>query len=128
MPEYSRYYAVLETTPDTSWSMLRARYRRLIGQWHPDRFSGDASEQKVAEERSKQITIAYRALEQYYRAHGVLPPLETAAVPEETQPAPPDAAVNFEAAQAPGAGAFDPVEPVRRKGRKRRVLIALSAI
>jgi len=75
MRDYSDCYAILGMTPDADWKTLRARYRRLIGQWHPDRFSSDAPERAVAEERSKQITLAYQALERYHRDHSVLPPL-----------------------------------------------------
>jgi DnaJ-like protein len=130
MSDYSRYYAVLEATPDAGWNALRARYRRLIGQWHPDRFSGDAPEREVAEERSKQITIAYRALERYYRDHGILPPLDPVTMPEEAQATPEDAADPDGAHAAGGAAAADPVEreSPKRAGRRRRVLVALCAI
>jgi len=82
MRDYSDCYAILGVTPDADWKALRARYRRLIGQWHPDRFSSDATEKTIAEERSKQITLAYQALEQYHRDHGALPPLGVTAVPD----------------------------------------------
>lgn len=74
MDDYSRFYATLGVNPDTDWETLRGHYKRLIGQWHPDRFSGDTTSREIAEERSKQITIAYQALGNYRRAHGVLPP------------------------------------------------------
>jgi outer membrane protein assembly factor BamE (lipoprotein component of BamABCDE complex) len=80
MHDYSNCYATLGVTPDTDWVTLRTRYKRLIGQWHPDRFSADAAGKTIAEERSKQITLAYKSLEKYRRTHGVLPPIELAAV------------------------------------------------
>jgi outer membrane protein assembly factor BamE (lipoprotein component of BamABCDE complex) len=79
MHDYTNCYATLGVTPDTDWVALRARYKRLIGQWHPDRFSADAAGKIIAEERSKQITLAYKSLEKYRRTHGVLPPIELAA-------------------------------------------------
>jgi hypothetical protein len=79
MFDYSDYYATLGATPDTNWETLRANYRRLIGQWHPDRFSDDPPSKRIAEERSKQITIAYQTLEKYRRDHGLLPSIEPAA-------------------------------------------------
>jgi hypothetical protein len=82
MFDYSDCYATLGASPDTKWEALRANYRRLIGQWHPDRFSDDPPSKRVAEERSKQITIAYQTLEKYQRDHGVLPPIEPAGGPE----------------------------------------------
>jgi hypothetical protein len=74
MDDYSRFYTTLGVNPDTDWETLRGHYKRLIGQWHPDRFSGDTTSREIAEERSKQITIAYQALGNYRREHGVLPP------------------------------------------------------
>src|SRR5258707_3766876 len=79
MHDYSNCSPTLGVTPDTDWVTLRARYKRLMGQWHPDRFSADAPGKAIAEERSKQITLAYKALEKYRRDHGALPPIEFAA-------------------------------------------------
>ncbi len=73
MDDYSAFYAALGVDPDADWETLRRHYKRLIGQWHPDRFSGDAASREIAEERSKKITIAYQTLENYRREHGVLP-------------------------------------------------------
>ena len=73
MQDFSDCYAALEVTPDTDWKTLRANYKRLIGRWHPDRFSADPARKDIAEERCKRITLAYQALEQYRREHGVLP-------------------------------------------------------
>jgi hypothetical protein len=85
MDDYSRFYATLGVNPDTDWETLRGRYKRLIGQWHPDRFSGDTpTSRMIAEERSKQITIAYKALGTYRREHGVLPP-RTPAIDADAQ-------------------------------------------
>lgn len=73
MHDYSDCYAALGVTPDTDWKTLRANYKRLIGRWHPDRFSADAARKDIAEERCKRIMLAYQALERYRREHGVLP-------------------------------------------------------
>jgi len=85
MFDYSDCYATLEATPDTKWETLRANYRRLIGRWHPDRFSDDPTLRGVAEERSKQITFAYQTLDKYRRDHGLLPPIEPAGRSEATR-------------------------------------------
>lgn len=73
MHDYSDCYVTLGVTPDTDWQTLRANYRRLIGRWHPDRFSADPTRKEIAEERCKRITLAYQALANYRREHGVLP-------------------------------------------------------
>ena len=79
MLSYSECYATLGVGPETDWNTLRAKYRRLIGQWHPDRFSADSSRKQLAEEHCKRITLAYQALERYRREYGVLPAPEPAS-------------------------------------------------
>jgi len=76
---YADYYALLNLAPDADWPMVRTQYRRLVGQWHPDRFSDDPDKQRYAEARTKQIVGAYHALEQFHRDHGALPGIVSAA-------------------------------------------------
>jgi DnaJ-like protein len=132
MNDHSHHYAILGVSPDTEWKALRARYKRLIGQWHPDRYPTDASAREMAEEHSKQITIAYQALERYYRDHGVLPPTEPATIGADSGATvrPADAApVRARGAADTGAGDATGYEPVQRPtGRRRGVLILLSAL
>lgn len=127
MRDYSDCYSVLGITPDTEWKAVRARYRRLIGQWHPDRFSDDTTGRSVAEERSKEITLAYQALERYHRDYGALPPLR----PVEATPDP--VARERPPVSQPGAGAAPPEAPVgaparRRPHRLRRLALPFLAL
>ncbi|MGC2518187.1 MAG: J domain-containing protein [Burkholderiales bacterium] len=134
MHDYSRYYAILGVSPDTDWKAVRACYRRLIGQWHPDRFSTDAPAREIAEERSKQITNAYQALERYHRNNGVLPPMEPAAVAVNEKTPARDADVTFDrtrwAARASTARseAIEDEQAKRTPGRRRRAAIAMTAV
>jgi hypothetical protein len=128
MDDYSRHYAILKVTHETDWQALRARYKRLIGQWHPDRFQPDAPERELAEEHSKQITLAYQALERYYRDHGVLPGLEPQggageAPAEGRSSAPPENALRGKR-PAVDASRYRAARPPQR----RRALIVLSSI
>jgi DnaJ-like protein len=129
MDDYTRHYATLQVTDEADWKTVRARYRRLIGQWHPDRFASDAPERGLAEERSKQITIAYQALERYHRKHGVLPPVEPAK-----SPARPDApaAEGEGVVAARGGRDGEPAPSSPRKGvsarRGPRAVIVASAL
>jgi DnaJ-like protein len=129
MTDHSRYYATLGVGPDTEWKALRARYKRLIGQWHPDRYTSDGSAREMAEEHSKQITIAYQALERYYRDHGVLPPPGPAQTPEGEAMKRSDAP-GAHARHAGGAAAAarhgEPAQAVT--GRRYNVFILLSAL
>jgi hypothetical protein len=129
MRDYTDCYAILGLPPDTDWETLRTHYRRLIGQWHPDRFSADTAQQKLAEERSKQITGAYRALEKFHRDHGALPPLRYAvALAAARRPVrDADPASDRDAAKdRSGTGATGAAE--RRPARWRRAALALSAL
>lgn len=85
MQDFGNCYAILGVSTDTEWEVLRAHYRRLMRKWHPDRFAAGSAQQRLAEERSKQITAAYQALDKYRRDHGVLPPAGAAAMPLDEQ-------------------------------------------
>src|SRR5882672_4206292 len=135
MPDYSSFYATLGASPDTDWKTLRARYKRLIGQWHPDRFSTDPNERKIAEERSKQITIAYQALDRYRRDHdGELPRAEPAKDPADERAPMPDADARFHRtdstthAKAAPTGASAPGFGKRVPRRRHRAVIAFAAV
>ena len=133
MFDYSICYATLGATPETDRKALRANYKRLIGQWHPDRFSDDPALGRIAEERSKQITIAYQTLEKYRRHHGVLPPIEHAARSEGAgEPAQKGKSVSdlsgFEIRVETGKTGASVREFAKRDRRRQRVVIACSAL
>jgi hypothetical protein len=134
MHDYRDCYGILGVPPDTDWETLRAHYKRLIRQWHPDRFPADIGQQKIAEERSKQITAAYRALEKYRRDHGVLPPMGPAVPPvdarrpvREAGPVS-DREVSKDRSEPGATGATVREVATRGPGRRRRVAFALSAL
>jgi hypothetical protein len=129
--DYSDCYATLGVTPDTDWKTLRASYKRLMGRWHPDRFSADAARKEAAEERCKRITIAYQELEKYRRAHGVLPLTEAASsIPNtRSQNRNPDTGTDRASSDRVATAAqqtFDKV-PARRKPEHGR-LIAIGFV
>jgi DnaJ domain len=125
MSDYARHYAILRITHDVDRTALRARYKRLIGQWHPDRFPVEGSERELAEEHSKEITIAYQALDRYYRDHGVLPPVERAARTRE-----PNASAVAHVRPAAETGSRTTSQAAARPthGRRQRVFVALCSI
>lgn len=51
-------YEILEVSPRASDGVIRAAYRCLAQQWHPDKHAGD----KAAEERMRQVNHAYAIL------------------------------------------------------------------
>lgn len=90
--DYLHYYRTLGLPPAATWPEVRACYRSLIKQWHPDRFTQQPQQRELAEEKTKELTRAFQALEQYYLRHGHAP-LWT----EPHAPEPVDAPAPFQA-------------------------------
>ena len=55
------YYAILEVPPTATQAEIREQYYFLIQAWHPDKFR-NAEQKAKAEEKSKQVNIAYAVL------------------------------------------------------------------
>jgi curved DNA-binding protein CbpA len=62
MDDISLFYQILDISPDASLEEVRRAYRDLVKVWHPDRFQHDPQLQKKAQDKLKQINIAYEAL------------------------------------------------------------------
>lgn len=90
--QFTRSYSILALQPGANWDELRSAYRSLVKTWHPDRFQLD-SERQLAEEKTKEITRAYKTLADYYRKHGQTPADHDAPLSDAERPA---------TAQAPG--------------------------
>ncbi|RQR34812.1 DnaJ family molecular chaperone [Burkholderia sp. Bp9142] len=57
----ANWYEVLEVRPDASSIEIKAAYRRLMAQYHPDKVSSLGKElRELAEAKSKELTQAYR--------------------------------------------------------------------
>lgn len=83
MNDFANDYRQLDLAPGCSLSALKAARRRLVKSWHPDHFPGGSAEKRRAEERIKEINIAFDRLLDYHRRFGALPPAST-ATPETT--------------------------------------------
>lgn len=56
------WYDVLKVPPTASADEVKAAYRRLIGQYHPDKVATLGAEfRALAEEKSKELNAAYEA-------------------------------------------------------------------
>jgi len=55
-------YTLLGLDATASPSELKVAYRRLVKEWHPDRFLDDPERSAEAAERTQQIIAAYRSL------------------------------------------------------------------
>lgn len=59
--EGAAWYEVLEVDEDASADEIKAAYRRLMAQYHPDKVSSLGRElRELAEAKSKSVTQAYR--------------------------------------------------------------------
>ncbi len=69
-------YKILNVHPDSEWAELRKSYKNLIQKWHPDKFEDGSDKKSAANEKIKQINIAYNQLNNYKRKYGSLPKTE----------------------------------------------------
>jgi hypothetical protein len=70
---FAKNYRILGIQPGDSWKQTRQAYKKLVNIWHPDRFQQDNRQKKLAEEKTKEITQAYKELAEYYKEFGDLP-------------------------------------------------------
>lgn len=90
MYSYQDCYKILSISHDSNWPQVRKAYKQLIQKWHPDRID-DPVKKASAEDRLKELNLAYEQLLSYYKKHGQLPALEkptqTPRVKTEEKPA-----------------------------------------
>ncbi len=71
--EYIGCYQTLGIQPGCTWPQLRTEYRKLVRQWHPDRYQQEPKKKALAEEKLKEINKAFENLSRYRDAFGYLP-------------------------------------------------------
>ena len=130
-----RHYRVLGIHPGASWKQLRQAYKKQVNLWHPDRFQQDARRKKQAEEKTKEITQAYKELAEYHKRHGALPLTAEEPEPSVTGAAPASATGTEHAGATVGtpepAEAPSPVSPAFWRtpaSRRMRFAIALTLL
>ncbi|MCU0391760.1 MAG: J domain-containing protein [Thermoflexibacter sp.] len=64
--EEKQYYGVLELPHGASFEQIKIAYKRLIKQYHPDRFHNDPEKHKAALEISQKLNIAYSYFEKKF--------------------------------------------------------------
>ena len=58
-------YDILGLKPGASFREVRAAYRQLVREWHPDQFMHDESLRRTAERQMKLINLAYENLKRF---------------------------------------------------------------
>jgi uncharacterized protein len=87
-------YQTLGLEPSSSIEAIRRRYRKLIKEWHPDRFHGHPTKTREANERLKGIIPAYETLVAFHNRTAPKP--RSTARSKPSPPAPKDAKGQFE--------------------------------
>jgi hypothetical protein len=64
--DLSHDYATLGLTPSASPVEVRKAYKKLVRQWHPDRFARDPAGQAEATQRMRAINTAYETIRGSY--------------------------------------------------------------
>ena len=71
--QYQKNYQLLELAKGADWATANKHYRRLVHQWHPDRFVQRPREQVHAQQQFIEITKAFNNLRTFYRENNRLP-------------------------------------------------------
>jgi hypothetical protein len=73
MDDIRQHLETFGLSPAASLAEIKQAYRELMMVWHPDRFPGNLRLQQLAEEKSKQINLAYQQLNSHWAKNGVGP-------------------------------------------------------
>jgi len=73
---FEKCYQILHLEPKCTWNELRKKYKQAIQKWHPDRYKDGSNEKIAADDKVREINIAYHLLQKYYRENGTLPFLQ----------------------------------------------------
>ncbi len=76
-PSFTKHYDTLNLSLDSDLQSCKHAYKKSVKQWHPDKFNNDSSAQRLAEEKLKEINIAYTNITTYYNNYGEMPIFES---------------------------------------------------
>jgi hypothetical protein len=98
-------FEILELDRGASTDEIKQSYKDIVTVWHPDRFSNNPRLKQKAEEKLKEVNVAYDTLEFYLSSEQRMEPKQEKA----------EANVKTESAQ-PDATAYDKTEAVVEAG------------
>ena len=64
--ELQKSLRLFNLKPSADFAEVKSSYRRLVKEWHPDRYPDDPGMRLIAEERIKEINIAYDFLARHF--------------------------------------------------------------
>jgi hypothetical protein len=115
-----RAYATLRVSPHAPLPEVRRQFRKLVRQWHPDRFADDPQGQAEAATQMRDINAAYRLIQDERAPYSFTPP------PTPTPQAPPAGTARAEKGSRLGRQAVEAL--VRSLGTESPVDAALAFI
>ncbi|PIE37583.1 MAG: hypothetical protein CSA54_01125 [Gammaproteobacteria bacterium] len=71
--DYKLDYEALDLDDHDPWAVAQLRYRRLVQEWHPDRYTNRPREKVHAQNQFIRITRAFDNLRAFYRQNGRMP-------------------------------------------------------
>ena len=66
--DIERCYEILDVDKDSPPEKIKEAYQDVINVWHPDRFSSSPRLKEKAENKVKEINVAYETLQSYMPA------------------------------------------------------------
>ena len=84
--EIRRCFETLELPQDASIQDVRQAYKDLVNIWHPDRVGDNARLKKKAEEKLKDINLAYEELNSFLSSPKKVPPVMQETPREQPKP------------------------------------------
>lgn len=66
-------FSILRISPDATLSEAKNAYKRLVKLWHPDQYVHSPEKQMIAQEKLKEINVAYRDIIALFKHNPVRP-------------------------------------------------------
>jgi curved DNA-binding protein CbpA len=86
--DIKKCYEILELDPEASLDDAKQAYRDLVNVWHTDRVSNNPRVKRKAEEKLKEVNVAYKKMEAFLSSKQRLEPEQKEAAQRKTQAKP----------------------------------------
>ncbi len=86
--DIKKCYEIIELDPEASLDDAKQAYKDLVNVWHPDRISNNPRLKLKAEEKLKEVNVAYKKMEAFLSSKQRLEPEQKEAAQAEAQAKP----------------------------------------